>query len=267
MRRQGRARSRPRRPPRSTCPCASISFFSAWKISAPQRSASRNDCCADRHDHHLLHVEPVVGVRAAVDHVHHRHRHAASRPSRRSSGRAAGPHSSAAALAVAIDTASSALAPRRDLFSVPSRSISVLSMKACSVGVEADDRFRDLGVDVLHGLQHALAAVAALVAVAQLDRLAAAGRGARGHRGAAHDARFEQHVGFHAWDCRANRGSPGRRRRRSSSSAFTFILNEAFLFDGAVELDQRLEQFLHHARAATSSARRTAPRPASGAFP
>ena len=40
--------------------------------------------------------------------------------------------SSAAALATAIETASMALAPRRDLLSVPSRSIRVLSMKACS---------------------------------------------------------------------------------------------------------------------------------------
>ena len=35
-------------------------------------------------------------------------------------------------VATAIDTASMALAPRRDLLSVPSRSIRVLSMKACS---------------------------------------------------------------------------------------------------------------------------------------
>ena len=30
---------------------------------------------ADRHDHEFLHVKAVVGVRTAVDHVHHRHRH------------------------------------------------------------------------------------------------------------------------------------------------------------------------------------------------
>ena len=42
------------------------------------------------------------------------------------------PDSSAAARATAIDTASIALAPSRDLFSVPSRSISVRSKKACS---------------------------------------------------------------------------------------------------------------------------------------
>jgi hypothetical protein len=36
-------------------------------------------------------------------------------------------------LAFAIDTARIAFAPRRDLLSVPSRSISVLSTNACSV--------------------------------------------------------------------------------------------------------------------------------------
>ena len=35
---------------------------------------------ADRDDHQLLQVEVVVGVRAAVDDVHHRHRHAACAP-------------------------------------------------------------------------------------------------------------------------------------------------------------------------------------------
>jgi hypothetical protein len=94
------------------------------------------------------------------------------------------------------DTASMALAPRRLLLSVPSRSIRVLSRKACSDGVQAQHGLGDFGVDVLHGLEHALAQVAALVAVAQLDGLAAAGGGARRHGGAAHGAGFQQHVAF-----------------------------------------------------------------------
>ena len=40
--------------------------------AAAQRLAERRR--ADRHDHELLQVEVVVGVRAAVDHVHQRHR-------------------------------------------------------------------------------------------------------------------------------------------------------------------------------------------------
>ena len=46
-------------------------------------------------------------------------------------------------------------------------------------------------VDVLDGLEHALAAVALLVAVAQLQGLVRAGGGAGGHRGAAQGAVLE----------------------------------------------------------------------------
>jgi hypothetical protein len=62
--------------------------------------------------------------------------------------------------------------------------------------VQAQHGLGDLGVDVLHGLEHALAQVAALVAVAQLDGFARAGGGARRHGGAAHGAAFQQHVAF-----------------------------------------------------------------------
>ena len=45
-----------------------------WKTSAPMRSASAKRVGADRDDHELLEVDRVVGVRAAVEDVHHRHR-------------------------------------------------------------------------------------------------------------------------------------------------------------------------------------------------
>jgi hypothetical protein len=93
-------------------------------------------------------------------------------------------------------TASVALAPRRLLFSVPSRSIRVLSRKACS---EASRPSTASLISVLMcstALQHALAEVARLVAVAQLDGLARAGGGARGHGRAAHGAGLQQHVAF-----------------------------------------------------------------------
>ena len=45
-----------------------------WYVSTPQRNASREARRADRHDHELLQVDVVVGVHAAVDDVHHRHR-------------------------------------------------------------------------------------------------------------------------------------------------------------------------------------------------
>ena len=46
---------------------------------------------ADRHDHELLEVDGVVGVRAAVEDVHHRHGQDRARPRRRGSATAAGP--------------------------------------------------------------------------------------------------------------------------------------------------------------------------------
>ena len=55
-------------------PRSFISAFSRWYVSAPQRSASREARRADRHQHELLQVDVVVGVGAAVEDVHHRHR-------------------------------------------------------------------------------------------------------------------------------------------------------------------------------------------------
>ena len=71
---QVRARSRPRRRPRSTgrarAAAPSARGRSRRRSAAPRRTTS----APDRHDHELLQVDVVVGVRAAVDHVHHRHR-------------------------------------------------------------------------------------------------------------------------------------------------------------------------------------------------
>src|SRR5882757_1189831 len=46
---------------------------SVWKISEPQRSASAK-LGADWQDHEFLEVDRVVGMHAAIDNVHHRHR-------------------------------------------------------------------------------------------------------------------------------------------------------------------------------------------------
>ena len=149
----------------------------------------------DRHDHEFLDVQAVVGVRAAVDDVHHRHRHL---------------HRAHAA-EVAVERQAGLLGRRlghrhRDgQHGVGAEARLVVAAveldqglvdEGLLLGIEADDGFGDLGVDVLDGLQHALAEVAAGVAVAQFDGLARAGGGARGHGGAAHDARFEQDVGL-----------------------------------------------------------------------
>ncbi len=87
-----------------------------------------------------------------------------------------------------------ALAPSLALFGVPSRSSSssiegdlferVLAVQAWSDGV----------VDVVDGLEDALAEIAGLVAVAQLQRLVGAGAGAAGHGGPADRAVVQDHL-------------------------------------------------------------------------
>ena len=57
--------------------------------------------------------------------------------------------------------------------------------------VHAHQALGDLVVDVLHGVEDALAQVAALVAVPELTGLVDAGGGAGGHAGAAHGAVFQ----------------------------------------------------------------------------
>src|SRR5450830_375065 len=150
---------------------------------------------AHRDDHQLLQIEVVVGVRATVDDVHHRHRqlHAAHAAEVAVQGQARflgggtghghghGQHGvgTQAALvvgAVQVDQG--------------------LVQEGLLGGVQAQHGLGDLGVDVFNGLEHALAQVARLVAVAQFDGFTAAGGGTRGHGGAAHDARFEQDVAF-----------------------------------------------------------------------
>ena len=194
--------------------------------AAAQRLAER--LRADRHDHHLLHVEPVVGVRAAVDHVHHRHRHL---------------HRARAA-EVAIERQARLLGRglrhrhgnrEQCVRTQPGLVLGAVQVDQRAVDeslldrVEADDGLGDLGVHVFDRFEHALAAITALVAVAQLDRLAAAGRGARGHRGAAHDAGLEQHIGF-------QRGIAARVQNLAGDDvddgahAFTFISAKPFFF-------------------------------------
>jgi hypothetical protein len=150
---------------------------------------------AERDDHQLLQVEVVVGVRAAVDDVHHRHRqlvraHAAEvavqRQARLLGRRARHGHADGqrrvgaqAGLAVAAVEVDQGLVEER-LFA----------------RIEAEHRLADLGVDVLDGFEHALAEVTCLVAVAQLDRFTRACRCTRRHRSAPHRAAFQQHVAF-----------------------------------------------------------------------
>ena len=145
---------------------------------------------AVRDDHELLEVDLVVGMGAAVQDVHEGHRQRAR----------------VDAADVAVERQAGGLGRglgdrQRD---GQDRVRAELGLELGAVEVDhqpVDERLvervlahhlgRELVVDRGHGLQHALAQVAALVAVAQLHRLALAGRGARRHGGAAHRAAFE----------------------------------------------------------------------------
>ena len=156
--------------------------FSAWKTSAPVRSASAKRRRADRDDHELLEVDRVVGVRAAVEHVHHRHRQ------------------DVRALAAEVAPQREVLLGRRrarggerdaeDRVRAQARlvvgavELDQLAVEPLLVGgVEAGDRLGDLAVDVADRLRDALAAVG-VAAVAQLGGFELARGGAGGHRGA-----------------------------------------------------------------------------------
>ena len=102
----------------------------------------------------------------------------------------------ATACALASDTPSSALAPRRPLFSVPSRSIRRRSRPAWSAASKPVSAVAIVAVDVRDRLAHALAEVARLVAVAQLDGLLGAGGRAGRHHRAAEAAVGQRDFGF-----------------------------------------------------------------------
>ena len=190
-------------------------FLSAWKTSAPVRSASAKVGAPTGHDHELLEVDGVVGVRAAVEDVHHRHRQhvrglaAEVAPQRQ-------PASAAAAFAAASDTPRIALAPRRPLLGVPSSVDHRAVDRRLVARRRARDRRGELAVDVGHRLGHALAA-AALAAVAQLDGLVLAGGRAGRHRGAAAARPSRASPRPRPWGCRGCRGSAGRGPARSRS--------------------------------------------------
>ena len=148
VRRQVRARSRLRRRARSrgrgrAAACARR----VVRLRAPaQRLAEARG--ADGREHELLEVDVAVGVRAAVEHVHHRHRqHVRVR---------------AADVAVQRQVAlvgarpwppratrrGCALAPRRPLLAVPSSSTERVVEQALVERLHPGDRVGDLAVDV-----------------------------------------------------------------------------------------------------------------------
>jgi hypothetical protein len=141
---------------------------------------------ADRRDHELLDVDRIVGVRAAVDDVHHRHRQqvrvrAAEVAEQRQRGRLGG------GLGDRERDAEDRVGAEPALVRGAVQVLELLVDQPLLVRVEADQRRADLVEDREHGLGHALAVVPALVTVAQLHRLeGSGGRAGRDRRAGDH---------------------------------------------------------------------------------
>ena len=156
----------------------------------PQRV--REPLGAHWHHHELLEVDAVVGMCAAVQHVHHRHRQdprllAADVPVERH------------ALLVGGGLGDRERHPQ-DRVRAQTRLVrgaveldQGLVDRGLIGGIEADHGLCDLTVHVRDRLRHALSGPG-LVAVAQFHRLELAGRGARGHRRPAVAARAHPHI-------------------------------------------------------------------------
>ena len=134
----------------------------------------------DRSDHELLHVDVGVGVRAAVDDVHHRHRQhvgvratdvAVERQIRRAGRRVRdGERDAEDRVGADLGLVVGAVQVEHRLVDQP-----------LLAGVVAQQLRAELVEHAEDGLGHALAAVAGLVPVTQLDGLEGAGGGARRH--------------------------------------------------------------------------------------
>ncbi len=161
----------------------------------PHAHRVRHRAGGDRLDHEFLDVDRVVGVLAAIDDVHHRHRQSAR----------------ISAADVTIERHALILGRRlghrdgngKDRVRPQPR----LVRRAVEVDhdlvdmhllgrLHAADGVENLALDIGDGLTHALAAETGGVAVAQFHRLVRAGRGTRGHGATAHGAAFQRHLGL-----------------------------------------------------------------------
>ena len=143
-------------------------------------------------DHELLEVDRVVGVRPAVEHIHHRHRQQRSALA----GQAAPERDARVGGLRVCDRERCAENRVRAEAPLVRRPVELdeRAVKALLIGgVATAERRGDLALDVSDRLRHPLAPVRRAT-VAQLDRLVRAGRGARGHRGATEGAGLQQCV-------------------------------------------------------------------------
>ena len=158
--------------------------------SPPPRVAQRRR--ADRHDHEFLEIDRIVGVGAAIDDVHHRHRQnmriraadiSIERQARRGRG---GLRHGERNTEDRIGTDASLVRRSVELDHGVIDGDLVL-------GFHAADRFEQFAVDRLHRALDALAQIT-LTAVAQFDRFMCAGRRAGRDSSAAHRAVFQKDV-------------------------------------------------------------------------
>jgi hypothetical protein len=149
---------------------------------------------ADRQDHEFLHVDGVIGVGAAIDDVHHRHRQdvgvgAADIAIKRQFARLRGGLGNRQRDAEDGIGAEARLVGRAVEFDQGAIDANLIQ------GIEALHFGEDLGVDEIDRLGDALAEER-LTAVAELNCLMRTRRSARGHHGAAEAAVIEHHVHF-----------------------------------------------------------------------
>ena len=150
---------------------------------------------AQRHDHELLQIDRVIGVRPAVDDVHHRRRQQVRPDAAQIAiqrllaevGRRLGHGQRHAEDRVGAQVL---LVRRAVELDQPLVDADLIER------VPAGQRIGDRRVDVLNGLGHALAQIDALVAVAQLPGLVNARARPAGHGGPAERAVGKRHFDF-----------------------------------------------------------------------
>ena len=154
---------------------------------------------ANRLDHELLDIHIVVGMLATVDDIHHRYRHRIftrgaiqvgnMRVQRHTLGMGRGLGCSQG------DRENRVGAQGRLVLGTVQ-----LDHRAVQTGlvggIAPHQQFPDRTIDIGHGLEHALAQVAALVAITQLERLARTGGSTRGCTRGAERATIQGNVGF-----------------------------------------------------------------------
>ena len=151
---------------------------------------------AERHDHEFLKIDRIVGMDAAIDDVHHRHRQEARRCAADiaierqlvGGGGRLGDGERHAEDGIRPEPAFVRRAVERD------HGLVDLDLR---LGIHAAERLKNLAVDRLDRVAHALAEIALLVAVAQFDRLMGPRGSPRRHPGAAARAVLQHDIDLH----------------------------------------------------------------------